>query len=232
MQYALLTDLEPQIVTFTEDQSAQGTSRDEYRCGAFLEIEGRTCCLAFYEDAPHDMEGMAGVMAHKIAHVYRAFHGLVNSSSWEEEERLTDVTAVYLGFGILAANLCGNLETSHADIPYLTPQAFAYLVALQMVARNLSKNERRRILKHLEWDQDDFARVALDSVILIQLYSGKKSSRSVLSCLPRICGARRLRFLRSSSRYPRLRPGILDGRSSGYSKPGGVRTVRLAPLPE
>jgi hypothetical protein len=183
MQYANLADLQPHILTFVQATQERKTGRDPYAChtiaGAFLGIDGKTCSLAFNEQAPADAEYMAGVMAHEVAHVYRAFHGLGDETlSREEEECLTDVTAAYLGFGILTANVSFRTRTSGTNVGYhatfkwstqragyLTPQAFAYLIAVQMTVRNFAKKQCRKLLKHLETDQAAFAQAALDVLI-------------------------------------------------------------------
>jgi hypothetical protein len=102
MQYAKLTELQPRLLTFNQAAQDRNTDQGAYGCktaaGAFLGINSQTCSLAFNEQAPADAEYMAGVMAHEVAHVYRAFHGLrAETLPRGEEECLTDVTAVYLG---------------------------------------------------------------------------------------------------------------------------------------
>lgn len=187
LQYARLTDLEPEIATFAQVDSTGDAGENQHACystaGAFFGIENGKCYFAFNEHAPDESEYAAGVMCHEVAHAYRAVHGLVRSSQ-EEEELLTDVTSVYLGFGILAANVNHRIRTygtevgyyvtytwSNQRVGYLTPQAFAYLLALQIVARDLRSGERSRLLKHLEPNQAAFTRTALDSL--------RSSSRSV-----------------------------------------------------
>jgi hypothetical protein len=121
---------------------------------------------------------MAGVMSHEVAHAYREFHGLVDGSSREHEEIMTDITAVYLGFGILVANnnfrvrtsgtnvgYAGTQSWSTTQVGYLNPQAFAFLLALQFVARAFTPDQCQRLLKHLEPDQAAFAKAAIDSIV-------------------------------------------------------------------
>src|SRR5262245_18505503 len=107
MQYARLEDLDLELATFTQSPVSRVGDNDKRFCnwvaGAFLGIGGGKCRLAFNENAPADAEYMAGVMSHEVTHAYRAHHGLAGASS--EEELLTDVTAVFLGFGILVANI-------------------------------------------------------------------------------------------------------------------------------
>jgi len=180
MQYAGLTHLDVRIGTFAGEDDSYPDHEELRRrstAGLFLGIEGETCAFAFNEESPDDPEYMVGVMSHEVAHAYREFHGLRRVDSSRDEELLTDVTAVYLGFGVLVANnsdryrtsgwIEGNLSYqawSTQKVGYLTPQAFAYLLALQMVARDLSFGKRHRLLKHMEANQASFVRSAVRSV--------------------------------------------------------------------
>src|SRR5262249_47131793 len=46
---------------------------------------------------------LVGVMAHEVAHAFRHRHELALANR-DVEERLTDLTTVYLGFGVLTTN--------------------------------------------------------------------------------------------------------------------------------
>ncbi len=181
MQYARLDDMDPQLATFSETNMVHSSNEHSKACrvtaGVFLGIEGNKCFLAFNENAPADAEYMAGVMAHEVAHVYRTRHGLDVLSSEEDEELLTDVTAVYLGFGMLVANVRYRVRTygtgvgpyatfnwENSGAGYLTPQAFAYLLALQFVARDLSPSHCDRLIKQLEPDQAAFTKTAMSAL--------------------------------------------------------------------
>jgi hypothetical protein len=117
---------------------------------------------------------MAGVMSHEVTHAYRAHHGLRDSSIEDSaEELLTDVTSVYLGFGVLAANNSYRFRSSGSwnvqswswhKVGYLPPQAFAYLLALQVHSRRMGARERRAVFRHLEPNQAAFVREAYDSI--------------------------------------------------------------------
>jgi hypothetical protein len=180
MQYAGLHDLDVRIQTYVEDDpgpSPPGLRRSRSTAGFFMGIEQGCCLFGFNEEAPEDAGYMAGVMGHEVAHAYRVYHGVPEADSVEEEECLTDLTASYLGFGILATNnslryrTAGRTEGyltytswSFHTTGYLTPQAFAFLFALQMMARNTSTREEQRLLKHLETNQAAFTKAALDAV--------------------------------------------------------------------
>ncbi len=84
-------------------------------------------------------------MCHEVAHAFRDRHGIALPDP-EEDEPLTDLTSVYLGFGILFANITARYEASgnheytawkHSSFGYLSPQAVCFLLAAQAVARNV-----------------------------------------------------------------------------------------------
>ena len=126
------------------------------------------CCLfGFNEETPADPELMAGVMSHEVAHAYRQYRQLPRGSDSDEEEWLTDLTACYLGFGILAANNSFRWRTAawSESVGYLSPQAFAFLLGVQMVMQGLSSQERTRLLKHLQPNQAAFTRAAVNAIV-------------------------------------------------------------------
>lgn len=141
--------------------------------GCFHGFEGR-CCLFSVEAAElASPERLVGVLAHEVAHAYRAHHGLVVEDS-EVEERLTDLTTVYLGFGVLTLNNAHRFETGssiqgsrvtgywrHSRLGYLPTQALAFLLAAQAVARRLEGKPRRELVAALGVNQASDFRAAL-----------------------------------------------------------------------
>jgi hypothetical protein len=111
-------------------------------------------------------------MAHEIAHAYRRFHRL-EVRDRDEEERLTDLTTVYLGTGILTTNAAyryrasgsGNRSSySHQRIGYLGPDVMSYLLALQVVARGGDATEQKRVARLLETNQASAFRATCASI--------------------------------------------------------------------
>jgi hypothetical protein len=111
-----------------------------------------------------DPEGIVAALCHEAAHAFRHKHGLVAEAS--KEELRTDVTTVYLGFGVLTTNAAYRSRTegelqgtmavlrwSHSTLGYLAPESFAFLLAAQMLARRATASERRRVRSHLEANQ-------------------------------------------------------------------------------
>lgn len=106
-----------------------------------------------------DIEKLAGVLCHEVAHAFRDFHRL-QVPTVEIEELLTDLTTVYLGFGVFTANNAyryrseGSMQ-GHSwreeKIGYLSPQALVFLLALQVAARG--KREEELVRRQLELTQ-------------------------------------------------------------------------------
>lgn len=99
----------------------------------------------------------AGTMAHEVAHAWRAHHHLVPQDAPDRDELLTDVTTVYLGFGVLTTNDTHRYRKdgqswSTSGYGYLPLQAMSYLLGLQLAARN-DREEIRAIERELEPNQ-------------------------------------------------------------------------------
>jgi hypothetical protein len=109
---------------------------------------------------PHP-ERLVAHRCHEVAHAWRRHHRM-EVDDHEEEEQLTDLTTVYLGFGLFTANAA--LEQGQFDDGvlrgtqwnrggYLGMPHFAWLLAAQAVCRDLGWCDRRRLRGHLRQDQ-------------------------------------------------------------------------------
>ncbi len=174
MQYAGLGHLDVEVRFFSE--IAPLPEGCESAVALFLGIEGRRCCFAIDDSEERSSENVAGVMCHEVAHAFRSHRGLSEGGSSDEEELLTDLTTVYLGFGILAANNRLRVRTSgwasghhsyHSisaeRTGYLPVQAFTYLLGAQLVAWNLPPESVRKLSGYLETDQSAFLATAMGS---------------------------------------------------------------------
>jgi hypothetical protein len=91
-----------------------------------------------------DPEHLIGVLAHEVAHAFRAVHGLVVEDR-DDEEELTDLTTIFLGFGIATSNNAHS-ESVHSDLRtvrrsgYLSPQAMAFALAMWLRVRDLKED--------------------------------------------------------------------------------------------
>jgi tetratricopeptide (TPR) repeat protein len=120
-----------------------------------------------------DPEAAAGVLSHEVAHAWRAHHQLVVDDR-EEEEPLTDLTTVALGFGILTTNNTDRYRSSGtwsrtawsmSSAGYLSPQAMSWLLALWCKARGIA-GEARAIERHLEPNQRSYFRASMEELEL------------------------------------------------------------------
>ena len=134
----------------------------------FAGIENGRCRFGVDSEQLGDPQVLIAAFCHEIAHAYRHHHGLPKSDrDWEE--RLTDLTTVYLGFGVLTANvtdrflkssyLRGNMaitQTRFTRAGYLPAQSMCFLLALQLVARGLPPSRCRALARQLETNQAEY----------------------------------------------------------------------------
>lgn len=119
-----------------------------------------------------DPLGLTAMLARIAAGVVRERHDLVDSDL-ENEQRCLDVTTVYLGFGIITTNAAYRYRAggeqrgylaitrwSHSRLGALSPQAMAYLLAMQLSVRNVSSREVRTVTRQLETNQASYFKAA------------------------------------------------------------------------
>lgn len=111
-----------------------------------------------------DPEDAAGVMSHEVAHAFREHHQLIVEPRLDEE-LLTDITTVALGFGILTTNNTdrhrtaeyGSIQISdNSGAGYLAPPLMSFLLAAQCVSRGLSRSAVARVKSALEPNQAEY----------------------------------------------------------------------------
>ncbi len=125
-------------------------------------------------------------MARAVADAYRRVHRLPTGDE-ARHQRLVDVTAVYLGFGLLTANAAlrhggsgggwGRASTrTRTRLGVLDPQSVGFLLAVQLHARALAPKQRRAVLRKLDPNPAGFVRAAepvlerLDPALAEQLH--------------------------------------------------------------
>jgi hypothetical protein len=146
---------------------------DEKTLGLFAGIEERRCNFTVSLELVDAPERLVAVLAHECAHAYREFHGLGRKVRLAEEA-LTDLTAVYLGFGVLTLNASYRYRAwgemrgfeavtrwTHETQGYLSPQVLAFALATVVVIRDLDPAARDRILERLEPNQRAYLKKAL-----------------------------------------------------------------------
>jgi hypothetical protein len=142
--------------------------------GLFFGIEDGVALFGVDVAQLSDVDSLVGTMAHEVSHAFRAHHQLVRSDP-DIEEHLTDLTTVYLGFGVLTTNAAYLARSSSLGVlrghqwsvqraGYLGPGALAALLATQSLARADSASTVRQLAAALEANQRDAferSRVAL-----------------------------------------------------------------------
>ena len=171
MQYAGLGDLDVALEPFEADDAD-----DRHTLAYYQGIEKGVATFGLNVGQVANLEPIAGVLAHEVAHAFRQRRRL-SVDDPEEEELLTDLTTVYLGFGVLTANARwlfrsgGEQQGAYAVTAwittaagYLPPQAFSFALAAQLVARDPAPREWKRVLAALETNQRAFAETALETL--------------------------------------------------------------------
>jgi hypothetical protein len=112
----------------------------------FMDISQGVYRFGVRESELNDTEGLIGTLGHEVAHAYRFHHQLVVRDR-DREEQLTDLTTIYLGFGVFTLTSSFQFKTGHYGKTgerllyerqtrgYLMPGQLAFLLAAQLVAR-------------------------------------------------------------------------------------------------
>ncbi len=140
-----------------------GASFEGYRKGA-LEF-------AVQSGAMRDPMVLVSALARAASEAYRRVHKLPIGND-ATHQRLVDVTAVYLGFGLLTANAAlrhagggggwgrkGNRMRTRLGV--LDPQSVGFLLAAQLQVRGLKGRALRSVLRELSANPAGFVRAAL-----------------------------------------------------------------------
>lgn len=169
--YAGIDDLPVEVSILEEGNAiAAGTSGV-----SFEGLRQGTLEFAVQAAAMRDPMVVVPAMARAVAEAFRRVHRLPTGDD-AKRQRLVDVTAVYLGFGLLTANAAlrhagsgggwgrrGNRMRTRLGV--LDPQSVAFLLAAQVRARELDGKARRTVLRGLAANPAGFVRAA-DPVLL------------------------------------------------------------------
>ncbi|MEM1178352.1 MAG: hypothetical protein AAGM22_08415 [Acidobacteriota bacterium] len=176
LHYADLGDVEVELEVTHPDSAVEDGNSPMW----LVRYDDRRAVIGARADFAPDAEDIAGALSHVVADVFRRRHGLAAADPSDEGLEI-EVTSVYLGFGILAANSGLRYQSGHdvtagwaattwqiTSFGVLTPQALTYLLAVQCSARRLDKRGLREIRRFLEPNQATF----FDSAV--SLYAGKE----------------------------------------------------------
>jgi hypothetical protein len=165
LAYAGLDDLDASVEidadAYLPTEERVGSFRHEGAAAWFWDIRDDVCVFGAERRQLDEADAIVGTMCHEVAHAYRRFHDLESTTRQIDEEQ-TDITTIYLGFGILTVNNAQRYRTSGdarmmrwsmTHTGYLSPQAMAYLFAAQCVARGLPAAEMSRLGRLLEANQ-------------------------------------------------------------------------------
>ena len=130
----------------------------------FAGIADGVCKFGVNERELGDVEELIGTLGHEVAHAFRYHHGLVVRDS-HIEERLTDVTTIYLGFGVFLLNSSFSFKTGgysesgeqllykKQQRGYLSPPELALLLGVELLVRKVSERELKAIRRALSPNQ-------------------------------------------------------------------------------
>jgi hypothetical protein len=175
LAYAELGQLEVSVEVFSGNRPSRHDPGGTLQVAAwFAGIEDGVCKFGCARDQLHDAIGVVAAMAHEVAHAFRRFHRL-EVEDHSLEERLTDLTTIALGFGVLTTNaalrhrssfrvpgdILGGHKWSREQAGYLPPAAMSYALAIWWLARGNEASGRRAIGRALELNQRGWFRAAL-----------------------------------------------------------------------
>lgn len=176
--YAGLGHLDVDVELFTEQTQVREVGLDgrpsaTSHAGAaawFAGIRNNVCVFGAEADKLDDALGLVGAMAHEIGHAFRRSHRLEHRDR-ALEEKLTDVTTVYLGFGVLTTAAAARFITKHHDNlgssyahakqGYLAAHEMAFLLASQLVIRGYDRDTIRYLARHVGANQAATIRAAV-----------------------------------------------------------------------
>jgi hypothetical protein len=181
LRYAALDDLEVDLDTFSQpDEMSEIDERGrakkwghEGAAAWFAGIEDSRCHFGIAVERIGEPASLVATLCHEVTHAWRHVHGLRDPDR-DLEERLTDLSTVYLGFGLLTTNgaymyrasgeltggeSAGSIAVtrwSHTRGGYLSPESMSFLLAAQVKARGMGWFARRRIAGKLETNQSAY----------------------------------------------------------------------------
>jgi hypothetical protein len=171
MHHAGIGDLRISLTAFPDDEPAADEGWDAGTAGWFSGIEAGRARFGIEPKEIGDPDFVAGIMAHEVAHAWRQKHEFIDPER-DVEEHLTDLTTVFLGFGILTANATERYRcwrTSHAtahqtkSMGYLPAPAMSWLLALQASVRG-DKTELAALRRYFEPNQKRWLDEAMEEI--------------------------------------------------------------------
>ena len=148
-------DLPAEVTAFNRHLSEEHPNAPAWFAG----IEDGVCKFGIDIHQLNDPQSLIAALSHEVAHAYRKLHALVEEDR-ETEEKLTDLTAVYLGLGIFVVNateryrksgyISGILAVTEWSVSsggYLDAASLSFLFAAHIAARGENANSYSRFLE-------------------------------------------------------------------------------------
>jgi hypothetical protein len=142
----------------------------------FSGLDDDTCWFGIDPRQLEREDSFVAALCHESCHALRRHHE-IELSHRDREEEATDLTGVFVGFGVLLLNAADQYATSghlvgtmvytkihKGRLGYLSPIAFAFLLAVQAIVRQSSKKEVRALAGHLTANQRAMFEKALDEL--------------------------------------------------------------------
>lgn len=151
------------------DQPGHGQSAAAW----FMGIADGVYRFGVRETELRDEKALIGTLGHEVAHAFRTHHQLVVRDR-ETEEKLTDLTTIYLGFGVFTLESSFQFKTGHYSSTgqqllyerqtrgYLLPGQLAFLLAAQLSARSCGKATVAKVLSALSANHAQAVRSAYE----------------------------------------------------------------------
>src|SRR5438045_5152209 len=178
MLYAGL-DLDATLQTFDRERGVFHHTTVAWFAG----IEGERALFGIDIGQLNDPQSLIASICHEVAHAYRTFHE-IRVEDRDEEERLTDLTSIFLGFGIFMANASERFIKEAYQVGtkavtkfgsmrsgYLTFDESCFAFAVQLAARKTASREMKEIARGLEADQAKVVRRLFEQMKSAELHA-------------------------------------------------------------
>lgn len=170
--YADLPDFDVEVKLYDDAEVGGPVTRAGAGAPAwFFRLQNGTLAVAARVSALRDPLVLVPALARAVAEGWRVHHGLTVKDT-VTEQRLVDLTTIFLGFGVLttdatvrhSAQRTGGfrLSRSKSILGVLPPQSMAFALAVQAVARQMDTRDVKALRRELQPNQAGFFTAALE----------------------------------------------------------------------
>ncbi len=169
--YADLEDVEIELVVHPDEDVGGVVAPAGIGAPIWLvRKQGQTLHYAARASSLRDPKSVVPAAARAAAEGWRTWHRLTQKDA-VLEQRLVDVTTVFLGFGVLTTDASlrhgatrtdtFRLQRTKSQLGVLSPKSMAYLLGIQLVVRRAESKVRRDVIKGLQANQAGFLKESL-----------------------------------------------------------------------